>query len=221
MAELALAGEDHGDALLVGGVDQLLVVDGPPGLDDHRGAILWLGVSSATAVVADLTFNLVTIVGGTRSLVATDVLYLATYVSLMVSAELFLRSASTAVPVPSVIRLKYFVRVPFRARAALNRRAVFARDGHRCQYCGATAENIDHVVPRSRGGQHTWENVVAACRPCNTRKEDRLLHEAGFTLRRRPRAPKELTWVIVAVGSVDPHWKPYLQAAPATSALSA
>ena len=67
---------------------------------------------------------------------------------------------------------------------------MFARDGHRCQYCGAAAENIDHVVPRSRGGTHTWENVVAACRPCNTRKEDRLLHESGLELRGKPSAPK-------------------------------
>ncbi len=120
--------------------------------------------------------------------------------------------------VPSVIRLTYFVRVPYRARVALNRRAVFARDSHRCQYCGAPAENLDHVVPRSRGGQHVWENVVAACRPCNTRKEDRLLDEVGFQLRRAPAAPRELAWLILAVGSVHPHWEPYLQDASALSA---
>ena len=134
------------------------------------------------------------------------------------TADRMLHSERTSFPVPSVIRLTYFVKVPFRARAALNRRAVFARDGGRCQYCGAAAENIDHVIPRSRGGQHVWENVVAACRPCNTRKEDRYLHEVGLTLRRRPTAPKELTWIIVAVGTVHPHWEPYLQAADALSA---
>lgn len=120
--------------------------------------------------------------------------------------------------VPSVIRLSYFVKVPYRARVALNRRAVFARDGHRCQYCGAAAENIDHVIPRSRGGQHTWENVVAACRPCNTRKEDRLLHESGLSLRQRPHAPKSMTWVVLALGGVHPHWAPYLQSEVATAA---
>jgi len=129
-----------------------------------------------------------------------------------------LHSERTSFQVPSVIRLTYFVKVPFRARAALNRRAVFARDGHRCQYCGAHAENIDHVVPRSRGGEHVWENVVAACRPCNTRKEDRLLHETSLKLRRQPTAPKELTWIIVAVGTVHPHWEPYLQHGAALSA---
>ena len=134
------------------------------------------------------------------------------------AAERQLRAERVTLPVPSVIRLRYFVKVPYRARAALNRRAVFARDGHRCQYCGAPAENLDHVVPRSRGGQHVWENVVAACRPCNTRKEDRLVHEVGLVLRRRPVAPQELTWIVVAVGSVHPHWEPYLQASAALSA---
>ena len=134
------------------------------------------------------------------------------------AADRELHSERTTMPAPSVIRLTYFVKVPFRARAALNRRAVFARDGNRCQYCGATAENIDHVVPRSRGGQHIWENVVAACRPCNTRKEDRSVHEAGLVLHRRPVAPKEMTWIIVAVGSVHPQWEPYLQSGAALSA---
>ncbi|MBW3573807.1 MAG: HNH endonuclease [Actinobacteria bacterium] len=127
-----------------------------------------------------------------------------------------MRSERISVPIPSVIRLRYFVRVPFRRRASLNRRAVFARDGSRCQYCNAAAESIDHVIPRSRGGQHVWENVVAACRPCNARKRDRLLSESGMVLRRRPSAPRELTWVIVAVGTVPSHWEPYLE--PALSA---
>ena len=121
-----------------------------------------------------------------------------------------------SVPIPSVIRLRYYVRVPYRRRAPLNRRAVFARDDHRCQYCGGAAESIDHVVPRARGGQHVWENVVAACRPCNTRKRDRLLEETTMSLRRRPSVPRELTWVVVAVGTVPAHWEPYLQ--PALSA---
>jgi 5-methylcytosine-specific restriction endonuclease McrA len=124
-----------------------------------------------------------------------------------------LRSARLSLPVPSVIRLRTFVKVPYRRRAPLNRRAVFARDGHRCQYCDGGAESIDHVVPRSRGGEHVWENVVAACRPCNVRKRDRLLHETTMKLRHPPTVPRELTWVIVAVGSVPASWEPYLQRA--------
>ena len=111
---------------------------------------------------------------------------------------------------PSVIRLVHFVRVPYRTRVPLSRRAVFARDGHRCQYCNRAAENIDHVVPRSRGGTHSWDNVVASCRSCNARKEDQFLHEAGLHLHRAPQAPHAALWLVAAVGSLDPTWEPYL-----------
>jgi 5-methylcytosine-specific restriction endonuclease McrA len=122
-----------------------------------------------------------------------------------------MRSERLTVAIPSVIRLRTFVKVPYRRRAPLNRRGVFARDGHRCQYCGAAAESIDHVVPRSRGGGHTWDNVVAACRACNVRKRDRLLAETSMRLPRRPDVPRDLTWVVVAVGHVPETWEPYLQ----------
>jgi 5-methylcytosine-specific restriction endonuclease McrA len=120
---------------------------------------------------------------------------------------------------PSVVRLSYYVKVPFQARVALNRRAVFVRDGNRCQYCDDPAENIDHVIPRSKGGPHSWENVVAACRPCNARKMDHYLHETTMKLRRPPRAPRERIWILAAVGSVRPDWEPYLR--PLSSSLSA
>jgi len=121
-----------------------------------------------------------------------------------------LRSERLAVAVPSVIRLHQFVRVPHRSRVPLSRRAVFARDGHRCQYCHRPAENIDHVVPRSRGGTHTWDNVVASCRSCNSRKEDRLLSESGFRLARAPRAPQGALWIVAGAGAPDPAWRPFL-----------
>jgi 5-methylcytosine-specific restriction endonuclease McrA len=125
------------------------------------------------------------------------------------------RSERTIVPAPAVIRLVHFVRVPYRTRVPLSRRAVFARDQHRCQYCNRAAENIDHVVPRSRGGEHSWDNVVASCRSCNARKEDRLLHEAGLRLRRAPQAPHAALWLIATAGSLDPTWEQYLEAIPA------
>jgi 5-methylcytosine-specific restriction endonuclease McrA len=134
------------------------------------------------------------------------------------STERLFHSPRAAFPEPSVVRLWHYVRVPFQARVALNRRAVFARDGHLCQYCGATAENIDHVVPRSRGGAHTWDNVVAACRACNARKENRLLHETGLTLHRKPTQPRERSWILAATGAVRPDWEPYLGLAPSLSA---
>ena len=168
----------------------------------------------AKALVLNATYEPLCVVPVRRAVV----LVLKEKAEVLHATDAELHSERRAFAVPSVIRLTYFVKVPFRARAALSRRAVFVRDGHRCQYCGANAENIDHIVPRSRGGEHVWENVVAACRPCNTRKEDRLLHEVGFVLRRKPMAPRELTWVIVAVGTVHPHWEPYQQPGAALSA---
>ncbi|MGH9103538.1 MAG: HNH endonuclease, partial [Acidimicrobiales bacterium] len=125
------------------------------------------------------------------------------------TGEMF-HSARAAFPEPSVVRLAHYVRVPYQTRVSLNRRAVFARDGYRCQYCGDAAENIDHVVPRSRGGTHTWDNVVASCRPCNSRKEDHLLHESGLMLRRLPAQPRQRAWLVGGSG-VRQDWEPYLR----------
>lgn len=118
------------------------------------------------------------------------------------------RSEHVSMDAPSVLRLRRFVRVPYRAQAPLTRRAVFARDEWTCQYCGAPAENLDHVVPKSRGGMHTWENVVAACRRCNSRKENRLIEDAGIRLARRPFAPVD--GFRLSLGRLEPEWEPYL-----------
>jgi 5-methylcytosine-specific restriction endonuclease McrA len=120
------------------------------------------------------------------------------------------RSEALEIRAPSVVRLNYFVKVPYRARSSLSRRAVFVRDDYECQYCGRPAENVDHVVPKSRGGAHTWDNVVAACRPCNSRKENRSPQDVGLTLRRPPRRPDDSVWIVVAVERVDPVWEQYL-----------
>lgn len=120
------------------------------------------------------------------------------------------RSEKVTLPVPSVIRLRYFVRVPYQRRAPLSRRGVFLRDDGRCQYCGKPAESIDHVIPRSRGGEHTWENVVAACTRCNTLKRDRLLEDTHMHLKRRPAAPPKHGWLVVSVGHLPEHWEQYL-----------
>ena len=118
------------------------------------------------------------------------------------------RSERVRIDAPSVLRLRQFVRVPYRHEAPLTRRAVFARDDWTCQYCGAAAENLDHVIPRSRGGTHTWDNVVAACRRCNSRKENRLIEDAGLRLARRPTAPRD--GFRLSLGRLEPEWEPYL-----------
>ena len=120
-------------------------------------------------------------------------------------------SEHMSIAVPSVVRLRYYVRVPYERATALSRRAVFHRDHGTCQYCGGSADSIDHVVPRSRGGLHVWDNVVAACRRCNTAKGDRMLHEIAMTLSTRPTMPRELSWIMVAVADVPELWRQYLQ----------
>ena len=97
---------------------------------------------------------------------------------------------------PSVVRLRNYVRIPYRAHAPLTRRAVFARDAWTCQYCGGAAENLDHVVPKSRGGLHVWE------------KEDRTPNEAGFRLSRQPFAPSD--GFHLTLGRPEPGWETYL-----------
>lgn len=121
-----------------------------------------------------------------------------------------IRSERMKMRFPSVIRLVYLVRVPYRS-VSLSRRAVFARDKHICQYCGGRAESIDHVLPRSRGGEHTWENVVAACRRCNTKKMNRLPSEAGLRLSHKPAEPNDHIWIFSLANDIHPTWEPYLE----------
>ena len=103
----------------------------------------------------------------------------------------FIHSASDTFPVPSVIKLAYMVKRP-RPQRKLTRFEIFERDQYTCQYCGKQTRQltIDHVLPRYRGGQHTWENVVSACVPCNRRKAGRTPQEARMKLIRPPSYPR-------------------------------
>ncbi len=120
-----------------------------------------------------------------------------------------IRSANLEVPYPSVIRLKYYVKIPYRAKIRFSKRAVFARDKNTCQYCGKPGNTIDHVYPRSRGGENTWENVVLACEKCNFKKGSKLLSELGWSLKTTPVAPEGTYWLVVGL-KADPSWEPYL-----------
>lgn len=120
------------------------------------------------------------------------------------------RSATTAVPNPAVVRLSKFVRIPYRASIPLTGRSLVKRDGGLCQYCGKKGSTIDHVVPRSKGGQHVWENVALACARCNGKKADSTLAELGWKLRTTPFAPAGTFWVTFAVGEIPEQWVPYL-----------
>jgi len=128
-------------------------------------------------------------------------------------ADAVLRTPSRAVPVPSVVRLARYIRRPHRQKVAFNRRNLFRRDDHRCQYCGRRGSDLtlDHVQPRSRGGPTSWENVVACCRPCNARKRDRTPQEAGMALARPPKAPRFVfSSAYGLIQDVDPIWRRYL-----------
>lgn len=125
-----------------------------------------------------------------------------------------LRSEHTQMPRPVVIRLMSYVRVPRDAeRRKITRRAVFARDGWSCQYCGSRSNlTVDHVIPRSKGGPSTWDNIVASCAPCNRRKADRLPAQAGMHPRKAPRPPHAHVFIAVAAPRIPAAWKQWLPA---------
>lgn len=95
---------------------------------------------------------------------------------------------------PSVIRMVYYIRRSFR-EVPLTRRNIIERDGHTCQYCSRPGTTVDHVVPRSRGGENSWTNCVCACLACNHKKNNQTLKESGMTLLSRPRKPAMFPWL--------------------------
>lgn len=127
----------------------------------------------------------------------------------------FIRTVRQVVRVPQVLLLRYYDRIP-RRDVKFSRESVFARDGYRCQYClqefPASELNLDHVIPRTYGGKTTWENVVTSCIRCNSRKADRLPHQAGMHLRVRPVRPRQVPMVALAQDPVDdPSWHYFLK----------
>jgi len=127
-----------------------------------------------------------------------------------------LRAESMTMPHPVVIRLATYVRVPRDAhRRKITRRAVFARDSWTCQYCGGVRGTLtlDHVIPRSRGGPSTWDNIVTCCAPCNRRKGDRLPRQARMVPARKPKAPSSTIFIHVATPTIPAAWEQYLVAA--------
>lgn len=111
---------------------------------------------------------------------------------------------------PSVILLTRYVRLPRGRAVPVSRRGVLRRDGQRCAYCGSSATTIDHVMPRSRGGADSWENLVACCLRCNNVKGDRTPQEMGWMLRQPPRAPRGTGWLVRGVERSVPQWEEYL-----------
>lgn len=122
-----------------------------------------------------------------------------------------IRSVRVSMPCPSIVRLSVYIHVPYK-KIILSRKNILRRDGHRCQYCGKSEPTltIDHIVPKARKGEDSWENLVAACVQCNNRKGDRTPEEVNMRLSRKPLKPNHLFFIRHFVGSIDERWKPYL-----------
>jgi 5-methylcytosine-specific restriction endonuclease McrA len=162
------------------------------------------------ALVLNATYEPLCVVPLRRAVV----LVLAEKAVVVETSEDVMHSERLAIPIPTVVRLARYVRVPYRREVPLTRRAVLDRDAHTCAYCGLKADTIDHVRPRSRGGLHVWTNVVAACARCNHRKGDRLLGEMGWHLRTPPVQPPPTVAVVMGWAAREPSWDRYLGLEP-------
>lgn len=143
------------------------------------------------------------------------VLVLGGRAEVLVQNHRLIHTVAWSMECPSVIRLRTLVRRPM-PQVRLTRREVFRRDGYICQYCGQHTNHptLDHVVPRHRGGQHSWSNLVTACTRCNHRKGGRPLEEAGMRLLRPPRRPQASPYYFLEgwLQHSPEEWQPFLPA---------
>jgi 5-methylcytosine-specific restriction endonuclease McrA len=122
-----------------------------------------------------------------------------------------IHSVTREFPWPSVIKLNDYKKLPFK-KIILTRKNIIRRDNHKCGYCGRgdLPLTIDHVIPKSRGGQDSWENLVAACLPCNNKKGDRTPEEASLKLRNKLFTPSYIMFIKNSVSRIDDNWKQFL-----------
>jgi 5-methylcytosine-specific restriction endonuclease McrA len=163
------------------------------------GAVLILNFNYEPLNVSNLRRAMVMILGGRAEILA--------------NGRGYIHSVQRAWPIPSVIRLSYLVRRPL-PRVHLCRREIFRRDSYTCQYCGRQTHNLtmDHVVPRHRGGEHTWENLVSACPVCNRRKGGKPLEQSNMRLLHRPFEPRPTgRYLFQAYLDENEEWGEFLQ----------
>jgi 5-methylcytosine-specific restriction endonuclease McrA len=122
-----------------------------------------------------------------------------------------IRTVSREFEWPSVVRLNGYRKVPYK-KIILTKKNILKRDNHKCMYCGRSdlPLTIDHIIPKSKGGDDSWENLVAACMPCNNKKGDRTPDEADMKLRAKPYAPNHIIFIKHNAGRLEESWKPFL-----------
>ena len=160
-------------------------------------------------LVLNATYEPLSVVSVARALH----LLLSKKAEMIESSDKMIHSAYLNLPVPTVIRLHYYVRIPYNLPLPLSRRALLMRDDYTCQYCGAQPGKehltMDHIMPRSRGGRTDWENVATACAPCNRKKSNRTPEEAHMKLFKPPTRPRFWSMALMT-GPNNDVWKKYL-----------
>jgi 5-methylcytosine-specific restriction endonuclease McrA len=164
----------------------------------------------SSVLVLNATYEPLNVISLRRAIV----LLLKDKAEILEATDSRIRAANLSLPEPLVIRLVYYVRVPRQMDVPCTRRTVLIRDNYTCQYCGAIPPRaeltLDHILPRVRGGQTTWDNVVCACQSCNLRKGSRTPREANMALRSQPDRPRYLALVLFSQTTTRQVWRKYL-----------
>ncbi len=162
---------------------------------------------SHRTLILNSTFQPLSVASAKRSVS----LLLSNKINVIKESKIEIRSENKIIKIPKVALLTYYVKAPYARRVALNRSNIFIRDFNTCQYCGNNAESIDHIIPKSKGGEHVWSNVVACCKKCNLIKADKLLNQTILKLKHFPTKPEGNFWIKTIIGSnPDPAWEEYL-----------
>ena len=162
---------------------------------------------SSRVLVLNQSYEPLTICSPQR---AIALIFLAKAEILETYKDRFLRTVNRKYALPSVIRLHQYVKMPFRS-VEISRKNIIKRDGAKCQYCGTKIQlTIDHVLPKSRGGEDTWDNLVTACIKCNNSKGNRTPKEANMKLMTIPKKPNYIVFLRTTLGNIEENWKQYL-----------
>ena len=162
--------------------------------------------NSHRTLILNSTFQPLSVASAKRSVA----LLLGKKINVIKTSKLEIRSENKIINIPKVALLTYYVKAPYARRVALNRSNIFIRDFNTCQYCGNNAESIDHIIPKSRNGSHSWDNVVTACMDCNHKKAGRTPKEANMKLKIKPFIPNLNTHILKYSNKFQSSWDQFL-----------